>query len=304
LEFSSTSRWEEDAQDYERIFFLHSDSDFDSGNSPTGKLYIKTRVGSSTPTTLFSIDQAGNMFFINAAFSSQITANAGINLASGGLGLNGQVALAGDGTGILQQGLDSATPVTQAYKGPDGSGTNIAGGQLVIAPGRSTGSGFGGDAVVKTSNSGSSGSSLNSYQTRSFHSARSKTLNESSATGFVSLAVASGKHVGAQLVCSVTANDGTNFQSLTSNLLVDAVNKAGTVTPTITTTSNTTATSSGSLGCTYTAVAVASTNTVEIRANAVSSLTQTTLTIEFSVTVLNSDGNDTTITSGSIVTPF
>jgi hypothetical protein len=305
LEFSSTSRWEsDDNQDYERIFFMHSDSEFDSGNSPAGKLYIKTEVpGSGFPAqTLLAIDHTGVFTFANASFNSALTLNAGATISSGQILNVGSALLSGESSGVLQQGIDASTPVTQAYKGPDGSGTNIAGGQLVIAPGRSTGTGFGGDAVVKTSNSGSSGSSLNSYQTRSFHSARSKALTESSATGFVSLAVASGKHVGAQLVCTVTANDGTNFQSLTSNLLVDAVNKAGTVTPTITTTSNSTATSSGTLTCTYTAVA--SGNTVEIRANAVSSLTQTTLTIEFSVPALNSDGTDTTITSGSIVTPL
>jgi hypothetical protein len=113
--------------------------------------------------------------------------------------------------------------------------------------------------------------------------------------------VAASKFAGALLVCTVTANDGTDFQSFTSEVRVDAVNKAGTVTATITQTDNTLAASSGTLTCTYTAVASGA--TVDVKANAASSLTQTALKVKWAVVTLNTDGTDTSSIAGSVVTP-
>ncbi|CAB4165003.1 hypothetical protein UFOVP817_24 [uncultured Caudovirales phage] len=39
----------------------------------------------------------------------------------------------------VQMGATSATPATQTFKGPNGSGTNIAAGKICLAPGQSTG---------------------------------------------------------------------------------------------------------------------------------------------------------------------
>ena len=62
---------------------------------------------------------------------------------------------------VLGNGDSSAAPVTGLVRGTSGSGTNVAGGALNLAPGAGTGSGAGGDFVIWAGNSaGSSGSSL------------------------------------------------------------------------------------------------------------------------------------------------
>ena len=66
-----------------------------------------------------------------------------------------------DAAAIAQQGYDSATPVAQTYKGPDGSGANIAGGAMTFAPGRGTGTGVGGTLYLATAPAGGAGSSQN-----------------------------------------------------------------------------------------------------------------------------------------------
>jgi hypothetical protein len=86
----------------------------------------------------------------------------------------------------------------------------------------------------------------------------------------------------------VTADDGTDFQSKSDEVSIDAVNKGGTVTVgAVTDASIATAASSGTLTATYTAVANG--NGVDIKCNAVSSLTQTTLRVKYVVTAINSN---------------
>jgi hypothetical protein len=58
----------------------------------------------------------------------------------------------------IQMGANSATPIDQTFKGPNGSGTNIAGGDIRIAPGQSTGSATPATVVLQGTAAGSSGS--------------------------------------------------------------------------------------------------------------------------------------------------
>jgi hypothetical protein len=58
----------------------------------------------------------------------------------------------------LQMGKASATPIDQTFKGPNGSGTNIAGGDMRIAPGQSTGNATPATVVLQGTAAGSSGS--------------------------------------------------------------------------------------------------------------------------------------------------
>mgnify|MGYP003332437874 CR=1 FL=1 len=187
----------------------------------------------------------------------------------------------------LKMGTDAATVTHQSFTAHDGSGTDKDGAGISITGGQSTGTGRGGYVRSATSLTSTTGSSANSYSTRSYTSAKPVDLTESSATLFANIALASSKIAGFTLACTVYANDGTNYQSLTSEVRVDAVNKAGTVTATLTQTDNTTAASSGTLTCTYTAVANGA--GVDIKANAVSSLTQTVLRVKWSILSLNSD---------------
>ena len=57
----------------------------------------------------------------------------------------------------LQMGKSSATPIDQLFKGPNGSGTNIAGGDIRIAPGQSTGNATPATVVLQGTAAGSSG---------------------------------------------------------------------------------------------------------------------------------------------------
>ena len=64
----------------------------------------------------------------------------------------------GGAINVLQIGQSSATPANQCFKGPNGSGTNIVGGKLSIAPGQSTGNATPGKLALQGTASGSSGS--------------------------------------------------------------------------------------------------------------------------------------------------
>lgn len=113
--------------------------------------------------------------------------------------------------------------------------------------------------------------------------ANAKTLTESSATAFARFTIASGSSGGLNIDYCVEANDSTDFQSRCGMLPVAVVNKAGTITctvGTVTTATEVVALSSGTLANTFTC-ADSGTNFLDIKANAVSSLTQTTLRINY-----------------------
>jgi len=62
---------------------------------------------------------------------------------------------------IAGNGDTSATPANATIRGTDGSGTNIAGADMTIRGGQSTGSATGGNIILSTSGNSVSGSSLN-----------------------------------------------------------------------------------------------------------------------------------------------
>lgn len=102
-----------------------------------------------------------------------------------------------------------------------------------------------------------------------------KTLTESSATGVADIAIASNSRISGQLFYSIEADDGTDFQVRTGQIPFTAVNKAGTITANVGTAVETVSISTGTLTVTITIPTGAS--KVTLSANAVSSLTQTTL---------------------------
>lgn len=101
-------------------------------------------------------------------------------------------------------------------------------------------------------------------------------LTESTATAFSRIALSSGQYCGGNITVTIQANDGTDFQARTMRFAYTAVNKAGTITVTIETPVEIVAASAGTLTCTITAVDSGSGN-LDFKANAVSSLTQTSL---------------------------
>lgn len=118
------------------------------------------------------------------------------------------------------------------------------------------------------------------YLSRSILGSKTKTLTESSATGFVDIAVTAGQRISGEVIYEVYAADATDFQTITGRLRYAAVNKAGTTTVTVSEVgTQTTAVSTGTLTATNTAADT--TNKITLSCNAVSSLTQTTLEIRY-----------------------
>ena len=124
--------------------------------------------------------------------------------------------------------------------------------------------------------------SLNSAAT--FVAGSQKNLTESSATSFVQVACASGAQTGGILHYTIIASDATDYQSRSGSVPFAIVNKAGTETCTIGTAADAVAVSTGTLTVSFTSDN-SPTNAVYLQANAVSSLTQTTLAIRYWVEI-------------------
>jgi hypothetical protein len=274
----------------ERVNFdFYSYATSSEGGSAEGTLILVGGKVGGSQTNIASFQHTGLATFTSLAATNFSTTKLTIN----------STPLTSESATILQLGEDgNGVTGPMVLKSRDAIQTNAGGSPLVVAGGTSRGSGISGDVVTKTGASGSFPTSNNAYTTREYMSARSKTLTESTATTFVNLGLGSGKYLGAQIVCTVTANDGTNYQALTTTLIVNAVNKATVVTPTVAATAGTTATSSGTLTATYTVVANG--ESVDVKCNAVSSLTQTTLTVKFSITEMASDHTDVSVSSSSV----
>jgi hypothetical protein len=190
--------------------------------------------------------------------------------------------------GGLRMGSNAAAPIAQTFTAHDGLGTNIDGASLTVAGGLSTGTGNDGDFIVQTTMTGaSSGSTANTYQTRQHFQARFVNLTEATATNVTSISLGSGRVTGGTATVTVWASDGTDHQTLTSEIRFGAVNKAGTLTTTCNQSDGVTAASAGTLTATYDTAA--SGNNLLIRANATSSLTQTVLRCRIVITALNGD---------------
>jgi hypothetical protein len=279
---------------------------FQVGNSTSDYLSIRAndtgtreiRIGSNYAALG---DQA---YYIASYAGGALNAGASWYLYGGSVGIYGDVLFYGriasnsygtilylDTAATLKMGADAATATAQTLQAHNGSGTDKDGAAMTVAGGKSTGAGRGGDVSVKTSMTSTTSSSANTYSVRRYDSAKFVNLTESSATLFANVTLASGKYSGMKIVATVTANDGTDYQSLTSDVVINAVNKAGTITAQLSQTDSTTAASSGTLSVTYTAVQNG--NAIDIKANAVSSLTQTVLRVKWGIVELNSDDPST-----------
>lgn len=102
-----------------------------------------------------------------------------------------------------------------------------------------------------------------------------KALVQSTSAAVANVTVASGKIVGGIIHYTIHCNNGTDFQSRSGAANFNAVNKGGTVTASITPLTEDVAVSAGTLTVTWTAVANG--NSVDLKANATSSLTPTVL---------------------------
>lgn len=233
---------------------------------------------------------------LGAAKATSITRNSGIEglywngsgLAFLGISSSNPSIIATVDAGV-QLGASSATPVAGSMVAASGSGTDKDGASLTIGGGQGTGTGRGGSLIFRTSNTSTTGSTAQTYTERSHVIGKYVTLTESSATTILTIPVPATNYVGLAATITIYATDGTDHQSKTSRILVDAIAKTTTITPTLTQVDNTTAASAGTLSCTYT-VADNGSNVLALKANAVSSLTQTVLRAHIVVTAINSNG--------------
>jgi len=183
------------------------------------------------------------------------------------------VSLSQEAAAILQQGADSATPVAQTFKGPDGSGTDIVGGLYAFAPGRSTGNAVpargsiqGGAATV------TSGTTQQTLIDRLIPNAF-KVLTNNSAVAVVNATIANGTSIGGKITYTIEVWDGTDNQVETGEAIYSSKNKAGTVAGTITEVNSQQNLDSGTLATTW---AISAANPAVISINANSSLTPST----------------------------
>jgi len=261
---------------------------FSAGLQITGALAAPDGVGSmelewNNPTSyLTSYDRNG------AAWKPIVIRGSTVTIQNSG---TDAITLTGGAVnipGTFKIGLDSATAAAVKVNGPGGVGTDKVGGDVTIAAGIATGTGRGGALIGTTSLSTTTGSSAQTESVRYYYSAKFKDLVESSATTIANVAFGSSKFIAPQFWVTVHADNGTDFEAFSSRVAFCAVNKAGVVTVgVITQTDTAIASSSGTLTCTYTAVANGA--SVDLKANAVSSLTQTTLRAKWALTALNSD---------------
>lgn len=195
-----------------------------------------------------------------------------------------------DAANTIQQGGDAATATAQTIKAHDGSGTDKDGAGYTFEGGQNTGTGRGGNVILRTANTaGASSSTAGTYSERFHAPAKFVNLTDATATTLFTIPVAATNYVGLTAVVTIYATDGTDHQSKTSRLIIDAIAKTTTITATVTETANTTAASSGTLTCTYTVVDAGS-NVLAVKAAASSSLTETVLRAKVVITAINSNG--------------
>ena len=118
------------------------------GTSATNGIYIGTVAGQSTNFTQSTVIAnhgtvtAANQFVAGAATHHEIN-----NVFFG-------------------SGVIATSPISYTINGTGGSGTNIAGGNISIAGGKGTGNASGGSVLIQTSDTGSSGATLQSLTTK------------------------------------------------------------------------------------------------------------------------------------------
>lgn len=191
----------------------------------------------------------------------------------------------------LDLGGPSATAVAAEIRGQAGTGTDKVGGNLVLSGGLGTGAAKGGSIVGLTSNKGSTGSSAETQSSRFYHSAGYVDLTESTATKLFTVTCGTGNYVGMTIDCTVFASDGTDHQVLHSTLMVNTVNKGGTIGTTglgQTDCANPYNSAGTLTPVTYTLVDDGS-GVASIKVAATSSLTQTILRCKWAITALNSN---------------
>lgn len=205
----------------------------------------------------------------------------------------------------MQMGADTAATVHQALKAFNGFGSNIAGANQIIAGGAGTGTGRGGDTILKTHESTTTGSTAQTAASVPRYQAAAKAVTLTSgaaAATFCTFAVGSGKFIGCVVDCVLSVGNGTDYQALTSRLVISAVNKAGTITATIVQTDGTAAASAGTLTPVTFTVVDAGAGNMALKVTATTSLGTPTMELRFVIVSYSGNGVEA-INSATLITP-
>lgn len=200
------------------------------------------------------------------------------------------VFLMRDAAASLQMGKDALTPTSQIFKAPDATGTDHDGGSLTFEGGAGTGAARGGDIITKTSVSTNSSLVSQLYSTRHYESSRPSPMTNSVVCPVINILVNTNHYLACKIFAATFVGDaGGNFQVLSEEFIISAVNKAGTVSSVVSTSwGSTLATSVGStLTTTWTVVQNGS--SVDVQNTPVSSLTPTTYYTKWTADVLSND---------------
>src|SRR6185369_1482821 len=234
---------------------------------------------------------------ITAAFNKE--RNAGTlqldvagNLIGFGVGISNTAAYLQESSyaGLIGLGTNNSTtaPLRVGFVPRPANGTDKGGAQIVLLGGAGTGTGRGGDIAFGTARPSTTSTTVNSYTTNFFIAANPVTLTESSATLVFSVDIATNKSIGMMVTATTVANDGSVYQTVMEQFAISAAVDSA-YTPVVSASAPiATYQRSGTLTTTWTAVQNA--GKIDVKCNAVSSLTQTTLKVLGYQVVINTDG--------------
>ena len=173
-------------------------------------------------------------------------------------------------------GVTHTAPYSVTLRASGFSGSNGAGAYIGRCGGAGTGTGAGGDVVDQTTVKTSSGTTAQLPGDRQRIIGKYTDLTETTATSFARVNVPTSTVAGGEISVTVQADDATDYQARTLVFAWSAANKAGTTDADISTPVESFSASAGTLTVTITAVDAGSGN-IDFKADATSSLTQTTL---------------------------
>lgn len=174
--------------------------------------------------------------FTSAVFGRAATATA-----------NGQVVFGGNDGSFSYltdfyggNGVAVAAPQPVTWHSPGGTGSNVAGANLSLAPGVGTGNTASGDPILKTSPPGASGSTAGTLVSRLIPRAKPISLTSGAAANVIDIPLPTLAMTGGSVAWTIICTDGTDMQTVAGTITYSAVNKGGSYTKDIETVSSAT----------------------------------------------------------------
>ena len=242
------------------------------------------RIIGNSNSTLYGFNNSGTFFSQNTGSSTAVLATSGTGVGLAATTTSGAYAAS---FGVNPSSTNTIIPIISLQRNSSGTAATGLGGSIDFENETSGGTNRISNQIISVLRNGADANRQSQLVFTGLGNASIAidtlatmgdyvNLTESTATIFTSTVIATGKIAGGQIVVTIEGNDGTDFQARTMRVVWSAVNKAGTLTMTLGTPEEVAAVSTGTLTCTLTMVDGGS-GVLQFKANAVSSLTQTTL---------------------------